>query len=250
LTHVYAGVMFWPQERAREVLTAWAEWTEWALPDEITSVGRILNPPPIEEVPEPLRGKRFVVFEAIYLGDADEGAELVRPLRALCPSMDTFATIPAVGLGHLHMDPDQPIAGKGDGMLIDSAGTETIDAFVDATTGEAASALLSAELRQLGGAIGRPAPEHGVTSSIEADYAMFAVGATPVPELEPLVSSQVAAVKDALGRYDHGHGYLNFAESRLDSRKLYRHEYTHRRLQSVKAAYDGGELIQSNHPIA
>src|SRR5690242_4340514 len=170
LTHVYAGVMLWPQERAREVLTAWGEWTEWALPDEIISVGRILNPPPIDEVPEPLRGKKFVVFEAIYLGDSEEGAELIRPMRALGPMMDTFATIPAADLGHLHMDPDHPIAGKGDGMLIDSAGAETIDAFVDATTGEAASALLSAELRQLGGAIGRPAPEHGATSSIEADY--------------------------------------------------------------------------------
>jgi FAD/FMN-containing dehydrogenase len=250
LTHVYAGVMFWPQERAREILTAWGEWTEWALPDEIISVGRILNPPPIDEVPEPLRGKKFVVFEAIYVGDAEEGAELIRPMRALCPMMDTFATIGAADLSHLHMDPDHPIAGKGDGMLIDSAGTETIDAFVDATTGESASALLSAELRQLGGAIARPAPEHGATSSIEADYAMFAVGATPVPELEPLVSSQVAGVKEALAPYDHGHGYLNFAETRLDSRKLYQHEYTHRRLQAVKAAYDSGELIQSNHPIA
>jgi len=250
ITHVYAGVMLWPQERAREVLTAWGEWTEWALPDEIISVGRIFNKPPIEEVPEPLRGKKFVVVEAIYLGDAEEGAELIRPFRALCPIMDTFATIEAADLGHLHMDPDHPIAGKGDGMLIDSAGAETIDTFVEATTGEAASALLSAELRQLGGAIGRPAPEHGATSSIEADYAMFAVGATPVPELEPIVAAQVAGVKKALAPYDHGSTYLNFAESDVDSRKLYRRDYTHRRLQAAKAAYDPGELIQSNHPIA
>ncbi len=148
------------------------------------------------------------------------------------------------------MDPEQPISGKGDGMLVDSHGAETIDTFVEATTGESASALLSAELRQLGGAIARPAPEHGATGSIEADYAMFAVGATPIPELGPLVEAQVAGVKEALAPYDHGHGYLNFAETRLDSRDLYAHEYTHRRLQSVKAAYDGGELIQSNHPIA
>jgi hypothetical protein len=250
ITEVYAGVMFWPQERASEVLHAWREWTELGLPDELVSVGRILNPPPIPEVPEPLRGKRFVVVEAIYIGGEDEGAELVRPLRALCPAMDTVATIGVTGLSHLHMDPDQPIAGKGDGMLIDSHGPQTIDAFVDATTGEAASALLSAELRQLGGAIARPAPDHGATSSIDADYAMFAVGATPVPELEPVVAAQVAGVKEALAPYDHGHGYLNFAESRLDSRELYAHEYTHRRLQAVKAAYDGGEVIQSNHPIA
>jgi FAD/FMN-containing dehydrogenase len=250
LTHVYAGIMLWPQERAREILTAWGEWTEWALPDEIISVGRILNPPPIDEVPEPLRGKKFVVVEAVYLGDAEEGAELIRPFRALCPAMDTFATIPAADLGHLHMDPDHPIAGRGDGMLVDSAGAETIDAFVAATTGEAASALLSAELRQLGGAIARPAPVHGATSAIEADYAMFAVGATPMPELEPVVAAQVAGVKAALAPYDHGSAYLNFAETRVESQSLYRHQYTHRRLQSVKAAYDPGELIQSNHPIA
>jgi hypothetical protein len=247
---VYAGVMFWPQERAREVLMAWAEWTEWPLPDEIVSVGRILNPPPIPEVPEPLRGKRFVVIEAIYIGEEDEGAELIRPLRALGPAMDTFATIPAIGLSHLHMDPDQPIAGKGDGMLLDSAGAETIDTFVDAATGEAASALLSVELRQLGGAVARPAAEHGATSSIEADYAMFAVGATPVPELEPVVEAQVSGVKEALAPYDHGSMYLNFAERPVDSSKLYQHEYTHRRLQSIKATYDAGDVIQSNHPIA
>ena len=247
---VYAGVMFWPQERAREILMAWAEWTEWPLPDEIVSVGRILNPPPIPEVPEPLRGKRFVVVEAIYIGEEDEGAELIRPLRALCPAIDTFATIPAVGLSHLHMDPDQPIAGKGDGMLLDSAGAETIDAFVDATTGESASALLSAELRQLGGEVARPAAEHGATSSIEADYAMFAVGATPVPELEPIVEAQVAGVKEALAPYDHGSTYLNFAERPVESSKLYQHEYTHRRLQAIKATYDAGDVIQSNHPIA
>jgi FAD/FMN-containing dehydrogenase len=250
VTHVYAGVMFWPQERAREILQAWREWTEWALPDEIISVGRVLNPPPIPEVPEPLRGKRFVVVEAVHLGNEDEGAELIRPLRALGPAIDTFATIPASALEHLHMDPEHPIAGKGDGMLVDSAGAETIDAFLDAATGESASALLSAELRQLGGAIARPAAEHGATGAIEADYAMFAVGATPVPELEPVVEQQVSALKKALTPYDHGHSYLNFTERAVDSRRLYRHEYTHRRLRAIKAAYDPDDVIQSNHPIA
>ena len=90
---VYAGVMFWPQERAREVLQAWREWTE-PFPDEIVSVGRILNPPPLPEVPEPVRGKKFVVVEAIYLGEEAEGAELIEPLRALGPAMDTFARSP------------------------------------------------------------------------------------------------------------------------------------------------------------
>jgi hypothetical protein len=249
IASVFAGAMFWPQERAREVLQAWREWTESELPDEIVSVGRILNPPPLPEVPEPVRGKKFVVIEAIYLGDEAVGNELIQPLRELEPIMDTFGTIPAVALSHLHMDPEHPVAGKGDGMLIDAPSAEMIDAFLDASTGEAGSALLSAELRQLGGAIARPAPEHGATSSIEAAYAMFAVGAAPMPELLELVDTQVTGVKEALAPYDHGSMYLNFAERPRDPRTLYRHEYTYRRLQAVKVAYDPAELIQSNHPI-
>ncbi len=249
VTQVYAGAMFWPQEKAREVLQAWREWTEWSLPDEIISVGRLLNPPPLPEVPEPVRGKRFVVVEAMYLGEEAEAIELLRPLRALCPAMDTFATVPATALSHLHMDPEHPVAGKGDGMLIDAPSAEMIDAFLGAATGEAGSALLSAELRQLGGAIARPAPEHGATSSIDAAYAMFAVGAAPVPEVLEVVDAQVTGVKEALAPFDHGSTYLNFAERPRDPRELYRHEYTYRRLRTVKWAYDADELIQSNHPI-
>jgi hypothetical protein len=250
ISHVYAGAMFWPQERAREVLQAWREWTQQELPEEIISVGRILNPPPLPEVPEPVRGKRFVVIEAMYLGGEAEGVELIAPLRRLGPALDTFATIPAVALSHLHMDPDHPVPGRGDGMLIGSTSAEMIDAFVDASTGDAGSALLSAELRQLGGAIARRASGQGATGSIDADYAMYAVGAVPVPDAIPLVEAQVGGLKEALAPYDAGFGYLNFSEGSVDSRGLYRDEYTYRRLQAVKAAYDPAEAIQSNHPIA
>jgi hypothetical protein len=34
----------------------------------MTSVGRILQFPPLPEVPEPLRGNAFVLVEGIYLG--------------------------------------------------------------------------------------------------------------------------------------------------------------------------------------
>jgi hypothetical protein len=163
--------------------------------------------------------------------------------------MDTFAMIPVQELSHLHMDPEHPVAGKGDGMLIDAPSAEMIDALVDASTGESASALLSAELRHLGGAIARPAAQHGATSSIEAAYAMFVVGAAPVPELLPVIQQQVTNVKEALAPFDHGSMYLNFAERPTDPRELYRHEYTYRRLRAIKTAYDPDDVIQSNHPI-
>jgi FAD/FMN-containing dehydrogenase len=89
ITEVYAGHLFFPVERAGEVLRAWRDWTE-TVPDEITSVARILQLPPIEEIPEPLRGNSFAVLQAIYSGDDfDEARRLVDELRALGPAMDT-----------------------------------------------------------------------------------------------------------------------------------------------------------------
>jgi FAD/FMN-containing dehydrogenase len=43
----YAGILWWPIERDREVLHAWAELTRHGLPDELTTVGRYLRLPPL-----------------------------------------------------------------------------------------------------------------------------------------------------------------------------------------------------------
>src|SRR6185295_5504701 len=55
ISDVYAGTLFFPLERGTEVLRAWRRWVE-DVPEEITSVGRFLQFPPIPDIPEPLRG--------------------------------------------------------------------------------------------------------------------------------------------------------------------------------------------------
>jgi FAD/FMN-containing dehydrogenase len=118
VAEVYAGTLFWPIEQAATVLNAWRPWAEMS-PVDLTSCGRLLNMPPLPEVPEQLRGRSFVVIEVAYLGSAAEGARHLQSLRALGPEMDTVATIPAAELATLHMDPDRPVPGAGDGMLLD-----------------------------------------------------------------------------------------------------------------------------------
>jgi hypothetical protein len=58
-----------------------------------------------------VRGKSFVVVEAIHLGEPEEADALRAPLRALDPVDDTIETIPVQALSRLHMDPEQPGAG-------------------------------------------------------------------------------------------------------------------------------------------
>jgi FAD/FMN-containing dehydrogenase len=240
---LYAGAMFWPVERASEVLQAWRELAE-TVPDELTSVGRILHLPPIPDVPEPFRGKSFVVVEATFVGSEAEGSALVEPLRELGPAMDTFAAVPPTALPHLHMDPPKPVPGVGDGMFLDSLPAEAIDAMVATGT----PPLLSLEIRPLGGELARPSASHGAIGSIDSGFALFAVGFAPGPEAAEAVESAVDRVQEAFRPWESSRTYFNFAERAVEADRLYPAE-TYRRLRRIKAQYDAGELFLANHPI-
>jgi FAD/FMN-containing dehydrogenase len=245
VTEVYAGWLIWPIERAPEVLAAWREWTD-SIPDEVTSVGRILNIPPLPDVPEPLRGRSVVVVEATYIGDETDGAELLAPLRALAPELDTFATIPASELHHLHMDPDKPVPGKGDGMMLEDLTPEAI-AAVTAIVGPDSS-LLSVEFRHLGGELARHAPGSGVLGSLDGEYLMFAVGIAMGPEVVERIERDIAQLQRALARWDAGRTYLNFAEHARSGRALFGDD-GYARLRRLKTEIDPDNVFHANHQI-
>jgi FAD/FMN-containing dehydrogenase len=240
---LYAGALFWPVERAADVIGAWREWTR-TVPDEVTSVGRVLHLPPIPDIPEPLRGGSFAVVEAVFTGSESHGAELLAPLRALEPSMDTFAAVPPPALTHLHMDPETPVPGAGNGMFLDELPAEALEAFV----GVAVPPLLSVEIRHLGGALTKPLAGHGAVGAIGAEFVMYAVGLTPTPDSYAAVDQAVERVTAALAPWESARTYFGLAERRLDPARFYPAE-TYERLCRIRAAYDPAELFVSNHPI-
>jgi FAD/FMN-containing dehydrogenase len=247
IAEVYAGVLFFPIERGTEVLRAWRRWIE-DVPDDVTSVGRFLQFPPIPDIPEPLRGGSFVVVEATSLLSEHATDELLAPLRALGPAMDTFATIPVERLSSLHMDPEHPVPGVGDGMLLRDFPEEAIDAIIAAAGAGSGSPLLSVEVRHLGGALGRMQPGHGALATIEARFAMFAVGISMTPEMGAAMRAHVEVVHAALASWDAGRDYLNFTERRERGERLFG-SATYRRLQSVKGKVDPEDVFRSNHPV-
>jgi FAD/FMN-containing dehydrogenase len=244
---LYAGALFFPIQRSAQVLHAWQAWTG-TMPDEVTSLGRILRLPSLPEVPELLRGRAFALVEAAYLGDAHTGAALIQPLRQLGPELDTFATIPAAALAQLHMDPAQPVPFQGDGALLADAPADAIDALVALTGPDADTSLASIEIRHLGGALARPARDAGAQPQIDAKYVMFTGGFTPTPEAGDTVRAQAQAVKDALAAWHAPYDYYNFAETPADADAVLA-PASYRRLQKIKATYDPGQTIISAHPV-
>jgi hypothetical protein len=245
---IYAGVLFYPWERSSEVLHAWLEWTA-GVPDEVTSVGRILQFPPLEEIPEPLRGGRFAIVEAVYMGDEGSGSDILKPLRDLGPALDTFAMVPPAGLAELHMDPPSPVPYTGEGQMLGPLDGEAIDRFVAAAGPESGSPLVSAEIRHVGGALSRPQPHHGALCTFDAEYLTFGVGMVMDEPMYLANRRQLDRIAEAFGPYENGRSYLNFAERRVDPARFYTPS-VYRRLREVKRTFDPDELFRANHPIA
>ena len=162
--------------------------------------------------------------------------------------MDTFATMPVEELHRLHMDPEQPVLGAGDGMLLDDLPPEAVDSLLEVAGAGAASPLLSIEIRHLEGAVADAKPTHGALASVDAAFAVFAVGITPTPEARAAVRSHIEFVRGALAPWSDGRDYLNFTERRERGQRLFGAK-TFAPLQAVKSKVDPHDVFRSNHPI-
>ena len=244
---VYAAALFWPVERAGEVLHAYRRWTQ-GLPDSVTSCGRLLQLPPLPDVPEPLRGRAFVVVEAVVLAGEEAAGALLAPLRELAPELDTGAVVPVEALAALHMDPPGPVPGAGDGWLLAELPADAVDALVAAAGAGSGSPLLAVDLRHLGGALAVSSPGAGAADVLDGEFAVFAVGIAPDPGARAKVMGHVDVVAQRLAPWRAERAYRNFAEAPRPA-AAFDGEETLARLRRVKAAYDPQGLIVANHPI-
>ena len=150
-----------------------------------------------------------------------------------------MATIPVAALSHLHMDPEHPVPGKGDGLMLAELPAEAVDAWAAAVPG---SSLLSVEVRHLGGELARRSPEHGALDAYDAEFVVFAVGITPTPESVEVVEADIRRVQEALAPWDVGRTYLNFSERATSGQRLFGAGTYHRLARGEGAVRPGGRL--------
>ncbi len=241
---LYAGAMFFGIEQAAEVLHAWTELLP-DLPDEITTWASIMHFPPDPALPEAIRGRSFIVAKAAFLGPEADGRELLAPLRALGPGMDTFAVQPPVGLSELAMDPRDPLPYRFRHALIDELPGAAIDDI--AQIAGPGSSLAIVQFRHMGGALARHAPGAGARATLPGEIAVFGLGVVPEPAAEPAVQEQVGAVLAAVAPHRAG-DYPNFVEEPADASAFF-DGATWERLRRVKALYDPQDVFKANHHV-
>jgi len=250
ISEVYGGILIFPAELGAGAFRAYRDWAATA-PEEITSVARLLRPPPIPDVPEPLRGVPLITIDACFSGDLAAGDELIAPLRAIGePIIDTFGPMPAAGLCRIHMDPEQPVPGLTAQVPIAELTDEAIEAFVANSPGpETGSTLLLAELRHLGGALARRTEAAGALDKLDFPFVMEAVGALMAPDAGETVPRDLKRLEDALAPFRAAGGYFNFIDSPCDVDSILPAE-TCSRLAGVKREWDPDGTIVANHAVA
>jgi hypothetical protein len=243
-----AGLLWWPIAAAPDVLHAWQDLTCSGLPDEFTTTARLMRFPDFPQVPGPIRGGAFIVIDVVHLGSQAEADQILAPLRALRPATDTVHVIPPRELGYLHMDPEQPTPGVGDGLLLDTLPAAAVDRLIGLAGPGADNVPNLVEIRHIGGQMRRRRPGAGALPAIDAGYVLLGGSAVTDPQLAAEMFRGVHAIATAMTPWAARQMYLNFAETRRDPASFWDPQ-AYSRLRQIKTAVDPEDRIQSNHPV-
>ena len=249
ISEAYAGSILFPAELTADGLRAYRDWTAGA-PEEAGSLLRMMNLPPLPDVPEPIRGKRFLAITAAVIGSEEEGKAAIAPLREIGdPIMETFGQIPASGLTRIAMDPEPPVPGLGHHGLLRELPDEAVEAFYETGGPESDSPLLLSEIRHLGGALARPAENGGALDKLDAEYVMLGIGMLMDPQMKDPITAQLDRMSDAMKPWSAEGGYYNYAERPCDVDSILP-AATCERLAHVKRSWDPDDVILANHSVA
>ncbi|MET7280370.1 FAD-binding oxidoreductase [Kribbella sp. NPDC005582] len=191
LSTLYGGSIFFGTSEIESVFRTWVDWTT-TLPETATTSAVILRLPPLEFIPEPLRGQTVLNVRFAYVGRPEEGAELLAPIRAAGSVLiDAVAEMPAAEIARIHNDPTEPTLSWDRGVLLGELDAGFADAFLGAVGPDQQVPLVAVEVRHLGGAASRDVPEGSAVGGRGGAYSLFMVGA-PDPSLHEAVLPAVA----------------------------------------------------------
>jgi len=179
---VTGGALFFAAEDAPALLRAWRDWARTA-PESMTTTFRILQLPPLPDVPEPLRGVATVCIDGVSL-DPAVAAGLDARLRAIAqPILGGYGPMPSAAVSRLHGDPEEPVPAIADGILLRDLDDDAMATFLRLAA--PGSPLVAAELRQLGGALACEAAGAGARARLEGEFLLLGVGVAGRDGLAP-----------------------------------------------------------------
>ncbi|MGH3384391.1 MAG: FAD-binding oxidoreductase, partial [Nocardioidaceae bacterium] len=242
---VVGGMLMLPA--SPDVLTSFLAEAD-AAPDELSTIANVMSAPPMPLIPAEHHGSLMIMALVCYAGPAEDGERVLAPFRSLAtPLVDMVQPMPYPTI-FLPTDPDYHPTAVGRTLYANDVSTETAEAVIERIRTSDAP-MRVAQLRMLGGAMARVAPDATAyahrKSRIMANVAAFYDSPDERAERE----AWVLETADLLRQDDAG-VYVNFlgAEGPEQVRAAYPGA-TWDRLVEVKRRYDPTNVFRLNHNI-
>ena len=149
------GMLMYPASMAGELLRFWRDFM-LAAPDEVGSGVALITAPPLDFVPEPVRGQPVVGVVVCYSGDPEVGQEILAPMLEFGPpAINMVQPMPYVAIQQL-LDGANPKGMRNywSADFLESLPDDAIDTLVSHAT-KPVSPLTQVLLAAGGGAIAR-----------------------------------------------------------------------------------------------
>ena len=249
---VMLAATMYPIENARQVLQRWRQYCAEA-PDEITTVAIIWTVPSHPMFPEDARGKRVVITAGLYAGSADEGEQVVQPLREFAkPLIDLSGKMPYTVVQAMFdpFFPKQEQLYYFKSLDLDNLDDEIIDAIIPAASNPPSQKSL-VDIWHYGGAISRVGVEETPFAGREKPFLMNVVSVWDDSKESDGVIAWARELRESIRPFTSGGLYVNFSGFGEEGNDLVRETYgpNYNRLVELKNKYDPTNLFRVNQNI-
>lgn len=252
VTTVYAGNLLYPAASAQRVARRYRRWIESA-PDALTSSLAFMNYPPLDDVPDFLRGQSFTIIRGCFDGPEEEGQRLLSYWRDWeAPLFDLWGPMSFRDAGLISNEPVDPVMAMSTTEWLPDITPEVVEILSRRTfPSEGPPALVISEIRHAGGAIDRIG-ENAAYGNRNERHLLQLIGVSMDEAEQERLLAYGASLRQELAPHVTGAAYLNFLEGdeKIDRAVNGFEPDDWERLRKIKAAYDPRNLFSHGLPLA
>lgn len=247
---VLGGMLLYPIPMASAVLKHWRDIILTA-PDEAGGAAAFITAPPLDVVPEPLRGQPVIAIIPFYAGDPAEGQRALAPLLEFGPPAGNLVQpMPYTAMQQL-IDAVNPagLPNYWRADFYDSLPDEAVDTLVE-IAGRPVSPLTQIIIAPGGGAAAR-VPENATAFGTRgADFSIHYLSMWADPADTETNIAYTRGIDAAMKRWATGRVYLNFIGDEGPSRiEAAFGPEKFLRLRQLKREWDPDNVFSHNHNI-